>query len=338
MLSYTCHPRDDPDNLWPYCPSFGAAITFSCFFGLTSIAHLVQAIIYKKPFSWVLIMGSLWECGGYIFRSLAVAAQKNEAWATAQSLFILLAPLWINAYVYMLLGRMVQFFLDDRRVYKIKARHFTWIFISLDIVSFLVQAAGALMANDQDAPEVVKQGLHVYMGGIGLQQFIILIFTSMAIRFQTKVKEQEQRNLYAGERISMTEYRSPSQARKLLHVVYVVLSLISLRIIFRLIEFSQGFDTYLPTHEWVPYVFDASPMLAALICLNVVHPGRILRGPNSDFTEERKADKQKKKERKEAKQAEKMEMSELKKIDKRNRKANRAAYKREAKSAVTMIV
>ncbi|ERF68815.1 hypothetical protein EPUS_06259 [Endocarpon pusillum Z07020] len=123
----------------------------------------------------------------------------------------------------MLLGRMVQFFLGNRRVYKIKAKLFTWIFIFLDIVSFLVQAAGALMANDQDAPEIVKQGLHGYMGGIGLQQFIIFIFTSMAIRFQTKVKERERRNLYAGERISMTEYRSPRQARKLLHVIYVVL-------------------------------------------------------------------------------------------------------------------
>lgn len=72
----------------------------------------------------------------------------------------------------------------------------------------------------------------------------------MVIRFQTIVKEQEQRNLYAGERISMTEYRSARQARKLLHVVYVVLGLISLCIIFRLVEFSQGFDTYLATHEW----------------------------------------------------------------------------------------
>jgi hypothetical protein len=53
----------------------------------------------------------------------------------------------------------------------------------------------------------------------------------------------------------------------------------------------------------VPYVFDASPMLAALICLNVVHPGRILKGPNSDFTKERKADKQKKKAKKEVKKA-----------------------------------
>ncbi|KAF7511053.1 hypothetical protein GJ744_005599 [Endocarpon pusillum] len=139
----------------------------------------------------------------------------------------------------------------------------------------------------------------------------------------------------------MTEYRSPRQARKLLHVVYVVLGLISLRIIFRLIEFSQGFDTYLPTHEWVPYVFDASPMLRCADMSQRRTSWAYIDGPeapNSDFTEERKADKLKKKEKKDAKKAEKMEMSELKKINKRNTKANQAAHKREAKGAVTMIV
>jgi RTA1 like protein len=330
MPSYVCYPTDDPDAFWAYCPSFGAAITFSCFFGLVSIAHIIQAVVYKKPFSWVLIMGSFWECGGYVFRSLGVTAQKNEGWATTQSLLILLAPLWINAYVYMLLGRMVHFFLNKRKVYGIKAKHFTWIFVSLDVVSFLVQATGGLMANQQSAPDVEKNGVNIYMGGIGLQEFIILIFVSIAIRFQKKLAEQERHNLDAGEGISMTESRSPHQARKLLGIVYLVLGLISLRIIFRLIEFSQGFDTYLPTHEWVPYVFDALPMLFALLALNVIHPGRILRGPNSDFTEERRADKQKKKEKKEIKKAEKenkkageKEKKETEQAEKGNKKAER---------------
>jgi RTA1 like protein len=330
MPSYICYPTDDPNSLWSYCPSFGAAVAFSCFFGLVSITHIVQAVLHKKPFSWVLIMGCLWEFGGYAFRSAAVTAQKNLSWVIAQSLLILLAPLWINAFVYMLLGRMAQFFLDDRRVYGIRAKNFTWIFVSLDVLSFLVQASGASMTNQQNSPDTVKNGLHIYMGGIGLQELIILVFTSMAISFQRKVAKQEQRSLDAGEGISMTDYRSPHMARKLLNVVYSVLGLITLRIIFRLIEFSQGFESYLATHEWVPYTFDALPMLAAVIALNVIHPGRILRGPNCDFTEERKADKQKKKEKKavkktekETKKAEKTQMKELKRMAKDSKKAGK---------------
>lgn len=78
-------------------------------------------------------------------------------------------------------------------------------------------------------------------------------------------------------------------------------------------------------------------MLAAVVAFNVVHPGRILRGPNSDFTEERRADKQKKKEKKEIKKmekenkkAEKKEMKEMKKVDKENKKAEKNDTKRGA--------
>lgn len=304
MPSHTCYPQNDPDVIYQYCPSLEAAIAFSCLFGLVSIVHLMQGIIHKKPFTWVLIMGSCWECGGYIFRSLSVTAQKNVTLATAESVLILLAPLWINAFVYMLLGRMVQFFLDDRRVYNLKAKHFTWIFVSLDILSFIVQAFGATMASQQDAPDTAKNGLNVYMGGMGLQLLIILVFTSIAVGFHKKLKQQQQRNLEVGEGQSMTDFRSPHQARKLLYLVCAVLGLITLRIIFRLVEYSQGFESYLATHEWFPYVFDAALMLTALVALNILHPGRILKGPNSDFTEEKRADQQKKKEKKETKRKE----------------------------------
>ena len=135
MPTFICYDnRSDLDGLYAYCLSFGAAITFSCFFGLTSIAHIIQAIIHKKPSCWVLIIDALCECGGSIFRSIFVTAQKHIGWTTVQSLLILLAPLWIDTFSFMLLGRMVHIFLDDRRVYGVKAKHFTWIFVCLEII------------------------------------------------------------------------------------------------------------------------------------------------------------------------------------------------------------
>ncbi|KAF7511054.1 hypothetical protein GJ744_005600 [Endocarpon pusillum] len=123
------------------------------FQAIRHLPSLVSVDAYLTSSKGAGLPGGMVVMGWYF--CLAVTAQKNEAWATAQSL------------------------LGPSRT-------------TMDqcLLSFLVQAAGALMANDQDAPEIVKQGLHAYMGGIGLQQFIIFIYTSMAIRFQTKVKEQ----------------------------------------------------------------------------------------------------------------------------------------------------
>jgi RTA1 like protein len=337
MPNFKCYLPPDPDALYLYCPSFGAAVTFSCLFGLVTIAHIIQAVLYKKPFTWVLIMGSLWEFGGYVSRSLSVADQKNVAIGTTQSLLILLSPLWINAFVYMLLGRMVQFFLDDRRVYRIKAKNFTWIFVSLDIATFVVQAIGGLEANSKDVA-TAKTGLHVYMGGIGFQETVIIAFTCMAYRFQRKLAQQERQYSEAGQGISMTEFRSPQQARKLLYLVYTALGLITLRIIFRLIEYSQGFTSALVKHEWFPYVFDAAPMLIAILTFNILHPGRILRGPNSDFTEEKalakeekRAKKELKKMEKETKKAAKMEEKEMKKAERNAEKERKKAVKLKGK-------
>lgn len=88
-----------------------------------------------------------------------------------------------------------------------------------------------------------------------------------------------------------------------------------MRIIYRLIEFGPGVnaENKLLIHEGYPLGLDAFPMLLALALLNIVHPGFVLRGPDSEFPKitraEKKAVKAQKKEdkkrRKEEKKAQK---------------------------------
>lgn len=76
------------------------------------------------------------------------------------------------------------------------------------------------------------------------------------------------------------------------------------------------------THEFYAYVFDALPMLLAGILLNVVHPGLVLKGPESEFPHlSRKEKKMLKQEKKAAKQQRKQE----KKSAKEQRKWDRQA-------------
>ena len=50
-----------------------------------------------------------------------------------------LAPLWINAYVYMVLGRMVYNFTTSAKILGVKAWRFGLYFVLLDIV-FVLQS------------------------------------------------------------------------------------------------------------------------------------------------------------------------------------------------------
>lgn len=68
-----------------------------------------------------------------------------------------------------------------------------------------------------------------------------------------------------------------------LYVLYGTSGLILVRSVFRLIEYAQGNDGYLISHEVYLYVFDSVLMLATMVVLTWIHPSEItahLRGSN----------------------------------------------------------
>lgn len=57
--------------------------------------------------------------------------------------------------------------------------------------------------------------------------------------------------------------------------LYIVSILILIRSLMRCIEFIQGYDGYIMTHEAFLYCFDAVPMFLAVVTMNVIHPGEV---------------------------------------------------------------
>lgn len=291
-------PIDDCRNIWIYYPSFGAAILFSILFGMSTVLHVFQAFHYRKRFCWVIIMAGAWETAGFILRILSTRNQLSLGLYIPEELFILLAPLWINAFVYMTLGRMIHYFLPEQQVFGIKASKFSVYFICADIVAFLVQAVGGTIASGGPGQpaSTVMLGIHIYMGGIGLQELFILIFLTLAISFHRRMQNYQKQDTFIGS--------DKQNWKPLLCTLYVVLGLITVRIIFRLVQYSAGILSSIPTHEVFFYCFDAVPMTLALCLLNIIHPGRILIGPLSEFPKKtRQEKKEEKRLKKEAKQA-----------------------------------
>ncbi|KAF8180780.1 RTA1 like protein-domain-containing protein [Mycena galopus ATCC 62051] len=294
MVQVVClDPLTNEDYNFLYCPSFPAAVLFSALFGLTTLGHIVQAFYYRKKFCWVIIMGGLWETAGLVLRVFSVLHTTSEGYSTPSQLIIILAPLWINAFLYVLMARFVNFFIPEKRIGGVGARRLSLLFVLLDITSFLVQAGGGSLI-DSNTPKIALLGIHIYMGGIGLQQLFILGFTGLAVRFHYKMK-----------RIGgTTEWKRP------LYLMYASLALITLRIIYRLIEFSSGIDSPLTMHEAPFYTLDALPMFVALLLWNIFHPGQVLVGPDSEF-----APKPKKKSKKEKRREKDLEAMDLRLLE-----------------------
>ncbi|KAJ7038869.1 RTA1 like protein-domain-containing protein [Mycena alexandri] len=271
MVHVKCLAPTDPDYNFLYCPSFPAAVLFSVLFGLTTLGHIVQAILYRKKFCGVIIVGGLWETFGLFIRVFSVLHTTSNTLAIASQLFILLAPLWINAFLYVLMARLVYLFVPEKRIGRIEAQRLS--------LAFLIQAVGGSIGVASDTPKMQLIGIHVYEGGIALQQLFILGFIGLVIRFQYKMRRLE----------GSTEWKRP------LYTIYVSLGLITTRIIYRLVEYSGGVYTPITLHEAPFYCLDALPMFAALLLWNTFHPGPVLVGPESEFPKksrkERKAEK-----------------------------------------------
>ncbi|KAK6373596.1 hypothetical protein LTS17_008088 [Exophiala oligosperma] len=354
MPSITCHAGTGDNFYFAYCPSLAAAVIFAVLFGITTTTHIAQAIRYRKAFATVLIMGAAWETGGYVVRTLAVYHQLNETLYTVQQLLVLLAPLWINAYIYMLLGRMIHFFLRSDSVFKVPARSITRMFVIFDITAFFIQAIGGVMAGPDASAHVQRLGMNIYMAGVGVQLGFLVVFTSLAVRFQLNLKRQQdstttqprqlfQNQPYTGispfdEEENATAaawpkndplddepyapYPSPTLAKRLLVALYAVMFLVIIRNAYRLAEFAQGENSPAVTHEWFGYVFDATPMFVATVVLNVWNPGKVLQGARSDFGRQDKARKRAKREKKVAKKEAKREAKQVRKDQNQEKKEN----------------
>jgi hypothetical protein len=120
--------------MWTYCPSLPAAILFSALFGITTTIHIIQAHNFRKgKLCWALIMGGIWETAAFVIRCISIENPTSQGAYDPQFILILLAPLWINAFDYMLLGRMVYYYLEDRKLFGIRAERMAVCFVLLDI-------------------------------------------------------------------------------------------------------------------------------------------------------------------------------------------------------------
>ncbi|KAJ7487272.1 RTA1 like protein-domain-containing protein [Mycena galericulata] len=281
----TCIQTEIPDKngfvppgtcnaLYDFYPSFAAAVLFSLLFGAVTALHIAQAVKYKTTFCWVIIMACFWEFSSFVTRAISTKHQQNVGLVLVSQILVLIAPLWVNAFDYIILGRMIHFFLPSHSILGISGSLLGIGFVMMDVVSFVIQLVGGSIAGPTAPESEVFKGIHIYMGGIGLQQFFIVIFLGLAARLHKQLLALERNGT------------GKTNWRPLLYTLYASLGLITIRIIFRLVEFSAGEDADqnpLPFHEAYFYVFEAVPMLFALAAMNVVHPGSVLVGPDADM-------------------------------------------------------
>lgn len=275
-LSYTPGGADDPKNPFHYMPSLGAAVASLIIYMLLFIV-LTTLTIWKKCWYMIpLLIGCIMEVIGYGTRiPLCINPIGRIALYANMHACLIIAPVFNAAIEYVLFGRLMHAVGDHYSL--IKPRLVAWIFIICDIISFIIQVAGAgILTSSTTSLETAKTGENVLLAGLAVNLASFAIFCLQIFYFDYRT-----RKLPPELQIDSVYQKL---WRKFLYVIYLSSFLVLIRQIYRVIEFAQGFTGYLAVHEVYFYIFDTIPIFVSGAIYTIFFPGNGYLPPNRNET------------------------------------------------------
>ncbi|KAH7416724.1 RTA1 like protein-domain-containing protein [Cadophora sp. MPI-SDFR-AT-0126] len=252
----------DDNGIYPYQPNGGICIAAALFFGVSAVCHVFQMVRKRTWFYSPLVIGSIMMTLGYVARYFSTKSTSSLGPYIIQSLFLILPPSLYAATIYMIYGRLV-IFVNNPQASLIRPTLVTKIFVVGDVIAFFMQAGGGGMMAQES---MVDLGQKVMLIGLFFQLAFFGLFLLISIIFWKRTRSSSARyTLRHGKR----------SWHSLLMLLLAAAAVIILRCIFRIIEFAQGHDGYVASHEVFLYLFDALPMLGVQVMFHVIHAGDV---------------------------------------------------------------
>ncbi|KAI9052253.1 hypothetical protein LZ554_003610 [Drepanopeziza brunnea f. sp. 'monogermtubi'] len=243
-------PGDASVIIYGYTPNFIICILGIVFFAFIFFAHLSQIIIYRLwsfiPLGFACVM----EVIGYAFRALSSRKDPYRVnFFVVQYFLIVTAPVLISASIYVCLTKVLGKFVLST-------------FITIDVLSTLLQVAGASMigvatSNGKNS----TTANNILLAGLAVQTAAFFVFLGLLAVATAAI--------YRDRRVVRKAKRSP-----FLGVLVVASVLIFVRTIFRLAETAQGVFGYLSSDERYFAGLEFVPVVLAAGILAVWFPGR----------------------------------------------------------------
>ncbi|KKY16181.1 putative sphingoid long-chain base transporter rsb1 [Diplodia seriata] len=149
-------------SIYGYRPSIPANAFFVALFGTTFIVQFIQGVRYRR----IMLHDDPFGQPGF----------------NLQICTLTLAPAFLAAAVYLMLKHLVL--ATSPSLSRFPARYYTYIFITCDLISLVLQAAGGGTAATSDGNmSQLDIGDHMMMAGLVFQVFTLVIFGAMSLDF-----------------------------------------------------------------------------------------------------------------------------------------------------------
>lgn len=186
-------------SIYGYYPNYGVNWFFAGFFGLFTILNLFAGWRYK---TWSYMAGMALGCSssavGYGGRIMMHSNPFNGGAFKLQITLLIVAPAYLSAAIYLTLKHICMCF--GEKWSWVRPRSYTWIFISADTLSLLLQGAGGgIAAGAGDNGALRQKGDHTAMAGIVFQVFTLSVFAILVIDFVVRRKAALKLHPHSGE-------------------------------------------------------------------------------------------------------------------------------------------
>ncbi|MCJ1367956.1 hypothetical protein MMC16_007094 [Acarospora aff. strigata] len=248
-------------NPYGYQPSLGAGVTFIVLFACSALIHAWQSFRNRKttPWLWVFFLGAIFECVGWIARTLNHNCAYSVTYFKVQIAILISAPAFIQAGIYAILWVMTL--LIGRHILPLPPKIYVITILVLDFVCLSLQAIGGGLAG-----AAFSKGTSTEPGTITMVVGIVIQLVSTCV-FSVLLNLA----LYRGfDTIQKNKHLMILSGATLLAVACMII-----RGVYRSIELLQGWRGALITSEKYTIALEGSMMILALVIFNVFNPGAL---------------------------------------------------------------
>ncbi|PWY98612.1 LOW QUALITY PROTEIN: hypothetical protein BCV70DRAFT_227931 [Testicularia cyperi] len=297
-----------PSGVLKYQPSSGGNYAFGVVYAIFTVVIFFYVFRKKDWWSLCLPIGTFFSAIGYFIRPSMNPDSVALSTYIAQTAFVVISPVAFLAFNYLLYGRLIlavdqdfgnqtelegQALTASQRITMIKKaggpkreksrfslippRIVARVFIWSDITTFIIQlGAGGLQASGgKGNPRLVQIGGQLFLAGVTLQGISYILFTTLVTYTTLKVFADSNKITPLGTSSRRFLGLSPP-IFGLVSGLYFSSLFVIIRSVYRIIEFAQGYDGYLVSHEIYLFVLDAAPLVLAVGIWVVMWPSYLL--------------------------------------------------------------
>lgn len=207
------------------------------------------------------IVGGVCEIIGCVARAVSSKDEDARTPYIIQSILLLVAPALFAATIYMVLGRIIAM-LNSAHQSIIPLKWLTKIFVFGDVLSFLMQGSGAGIMSG-GSTDLISTGENIIIGGLFVQIAFFSVFILVTGLFQYRVLRTPSLEAQA------TRY-TPSKNHNwqlIMNTLFACSVLILVRCVIRAVEYIEGWDGYIISHEVFLYTLDLLLMFLNMVLL-----------------------------------------------------------------------